>query len=37
MNFMPACRDCCEALSGIRIWVFFARLHLGLQFKSYKV
>jgi hypothetical protein len=27
MNLMPACRDCCEALSGIRIRVFFARLH----------
>jgi len=37
MKLMPACRDRCEALSGIRIRVFFARLHLGLHFKSYKV
>ena len=37
MNLMPACRDRCGALSGIRILVFFARLHLGLHFAIYKV
>jgi hypothetical protein len=37
MNPMPACRDCCEVMSGIRIWVFFARLHLGFHFTGYTV
>jgi hypothetical protein len=37
MNLMPAWRNRCEASSEIRIWVFFARLDLGLHFTSYKV